>query len=85
MTSIRPLTEADVEAAGQVQVAAFDDLDRRLGDAVPAISEARWARVHGRIRHFLTHDPGGSWVSTSDDGEVTGVALASVRGDLWGL
>jgi GNAT superfamily N-acetyltransferase len=85
VTSIRPLTEADIEAAGQVQVAAFDDLDRRMGEKTPPISAERWKRVHGRIRHFLIHDPGGSWVSTSDDGAVTGVALASVRGDLWGL
>jgi GNAT superfamily N-acetyltransferase len=85
VTSIRALTEADVEAAAQVQVAAFDDLDRRMGEELPATSEERWDRVRGRIRHFLIHDPGGSWVSTSDDGEVTGVALASVRGDLWGL
>ena len=85
MTSIRALTEADVEAAGRVQVAAFDDLDRRMGEDPPPLSDERWDRVHGRIRHFLTHDPRGSWVATSDDGEVTGVALASVRGDLWGL
>lgn len=85
MTTIRPLTEADIEAAGRVQVAAFDDLDQRMGEELQPISDDRWDRVHGRIRHFLTHDPDGSWVSTSDDGEVTGVALASVRGDLWGL
>jgi GNAT superfamily N-acetyltransferase len=37
-----------------------------------------------RIQHFVTEDPGGSWVAEAD-GRVVGAALASVRDSLWGL
>jgi GNAT superfamily N-acetyltransferase len=83
--SIRPLTEADVVAAVEVQMASFDDLVRRLGEPPTPVTDIRRDWAQARMRHFLAHDPGGCWVATDDAGAVCGVALASVRGDLWGL
>jgi GNAT superfamily N-acetyltransferase len=83
--TIRPLAEPDVVAAGEVQIASFDDLDQRLGEPPTPVTDARRDWVQIRLRHFLAHDPGGCWVSTNEAGDLTGVALASIRGDLWGL
>jgi GNAT superfamily N-acetyltransferase len=82
--TIRALTEADVHEAAQVQVASFNDLDRREGVEPRAITDQMWERFHSRQEHFLTNDPDGSWVA--DDGDrVVGVALALKRDGLWGL
>jgi GNAT superfamily N-acetyltransferase len=81
---VRPLVEADVEAAALVQIDAFDEHDRRLGDPVPDVTPERIEWTALRIRHFLTHDPHGSWVA-DDAGRITGVALALRRDRLWGL
>jgi predicted N-acetyltransferase YhbS len=83
--SIRPLTEADVAAAAQVQLTSFDDLDQRMGESPGPITERRrtWAEI--RLRHFLAYDADGCWVATDSSGELIGVSLASIRGDLWGL
>jgi GNAT superfamily N-acetyltransferase len=78
------MTDADVEPAAQVQVAAFIDLDRRLGVEAPPLDDAVWARIHQRQRHFVVNDPEGSWVAV-DDGRVIGCALALKRDRLWGL
>jgi GNAT superfamily N-acetyltransferase len=85
IASIRPLAEPDVVAAVEVQLASFDDLDHRRGEPPTPVTDIRRDWAQARVRHFLTHDPGGCWVSTNDAGAVTGAALASVRGDLWGL
>jgi len=81
---VRPLTRADVDDAAAVQRAAFDDHDRRRGDPVPETTPERIEGQRRRIAHFLTHDPGGSWVAELD-GNVVGVALALKRQGLWGL
>jgi GNAT superfamily N-acetyltransferase len=83
--TIRPLTEDDVAAAAQVQMSSFDDLDERMGESPGPISQQRRAWAEIRLRHFLAHDAGGCWVATDPSGEVIGVSLASIRGDLWGL
>jgi GNAT superfamily N-acetyltransferase len=85
MVTVRPLTEADVVVATQVQLTSFDDLEQRMGESPTPITEQRrtWAEI--RLRHFLAYDAGGCWVATDRAGEVIGVSLASVRGDLWGL
>ena len=82
--TVRPLTEADVDGAVRVQIAAFDDHDRRWGEAVPENTPERLDAQRRRVRHFLTHDPDGAWVA-DDDGRVVGVALALRRHRLWGL
>jgi GNAT superfamily N-acetyltransferase len=85
VVDIRPLAQADVVAAAQVQMSSFDDLDQRMGEPTNPITEQRrtWAQV--RLRHFLAHDAGGCWAATDATGELIGVSLASIRGDLWGL
>jgi GNAT superfamily N-acetyltransferase len=83
--TLRPLQAGDIEAAYEVQVAAFAAHDERMGDPVQPDSPERVARRHRRLQHFRTHDPGGSWVAASADGRMVGVALASMRDGLWGL
>jgi GNAT superfamily N-acetyltransferase len=81
---VRPLADADVEAARGVQTRAFQALDAALGEPAwqetPEVAE----RQRGRFRHFLRHDPDGSWVAEVD-GSVAGAALALRREGLWGL
>jgi GNAT superfamily N-acetyltransferase len=82
--TVRPLNTDDIDAAYAVQVAAFAEHDRRMGETVEPDTPERLDRRLRRLRHFLDHDPAGSWVASSD-GNVVGVALASVRDGLWGL
>lgn len=82
--AIRPLTEDDIDAARVVQVSAFDTKDRATGHVVPEMTPEMVERQRGRFRHFMTHDPEGSWVATVD-GAVVGTALALRRDSLWGL
>lgn len=85
VVDVRPMSAADVEPASRAQVAAFDDLDRRLGLPPPTERSAQiWERIRARHHHFLTHDPAGCWVATAD-GAVIGCALALRRDLLWGL
>jgi GNAT superfamily N-acetyltransferase len=76
VAELRPLTPADADAVFDVQVAAFAE----PGEAPPA------DRGPGlrRILHLAGTDPGGAWVAT-EDGTITGAALALVREGLWGL
>jgi GNAT superfamily N-acetyltransferase len=82
--TVRAMTDADVEAAAKVQIAAFTALDLQEGHEPRTLTDDVWARIHARHRHFLTHDPEGSWAAT--DGErLVGCALALRRESLWGL
>ncbi|HEX4655125.1 MAG TPA: GNAT family N-acetyltransferase [Mycobacteriales bacterium] len=82
--TVRPLAEADVDAAREVQTRSFAAHDRAYGDPVPPVNDAVIERQRGRFRHFLNHDPQGSWVAVAD-GAVLGTALALRRDSLWGL
>jgi GNAT superfamily N-acetyltransferase len=82
--TVRRLAEGDVDAAAEVQMASFDDYDRRSGNPVPETTPERIDHQRRRIRHFLTHDPAGAWVTESDR-RVIGVSLALRRDRLWGL
>ena len=82
--NVRKLDDDDVASATGVQIEAFDDHDRRFGVAVPEVTPERVERTQRRIRHFLVHDPDGSWVAETD-GRVVGVGLALKRDGLWGL
>jgi GNAT superfamily N-acetyltransferase len=79
----RPMREADLRPAFDLQVEAFIDLDRRRGtqDAGPPPDPAI-ALI--RFRRLLEADPGGAWVAERD-GALVGVALALLREGLWGL
>ena len=78
--AVRPMTGDDVQDAAEVGRVALDEL---AAQPRPADAE-RLAWVQGRAAHVLRHDPDGSWVA-EHDGTVVGVALATVRGDLWFL
>jgi ribosomal protein S18 acetylase RimI-like enzyme len=82
--AVRPLTDADVDPAREVQTRAFQALDHAFGE--PAWEETTEVveRQRRRFRHFLSHDPEGSWVAEVD-GRVAGAALALRREGLWGL
>lgn len=81
---VRPLTADDIDAAREVQTRSFQELDRKTGEPPWEVTPAVIERQRVRFRHFLTHDPGGSWVATVD-GRVVGAALALRRENLWGL
>lgn len=74
---IRPLEPDDVPAAARVAMAALDPY-------IPAATPGRQALVRRRTAHFVDADPGGAWAA-EEDGEVVGVALAILRGGIWGL
>jgi GNAT superfamily N-acetyltransferase len=72
----------DVDAVFHVSVAAFADLNRRMGDPEDSPPGIAGARI--RIGRLLGTDPGGAWVAEAG-GEVAGAALAIVREGVWGL
>lgn len=78
------MTEDDVEGARLATVAALQDLDRRTGQPVEAVSEQQAVNGRRRIGHLLATDPSSSWVSVDGD-HVTGCALALVRDGVWFL
>lgn len=82
--SVRAMTDSDVEAVGTIQISAFEDLGRRLGEEIHPPTPEMLARMHLRLRHLVIHDPGGSWVAC-DGQRVVGCALALRRESLWGL
>lgn len=82
--TVRPLLEADVAAAVDVQIASFGALDAAEGHASPPLDDALRGLAARRVRHLLGTDPDGCSVAEVD-GRVRGVALALRRGRLWFL
>jgi GNAT superfamily N-acetyltransferase len=81
-TSVRPLEDADIDTVLDVSVAAFEDLNRRLGDPPEPPGPIAAGRV--RMRRLLATDPEGAWVAERD-GHVVGCSIGILRGAIWGL
>jgi ribosomal protein S18 acetylase RimI-like enzyme len=86
---VRPMTDADVPGAVRAFSRGFQAIGTPPGVSVssgPATDEP-WRQA--RARHFLTADPGGSWVAVEDGGgdddAVLGMAQAIVRDGYWTL
>src|SRR4051794_20966457 len=73
---------ADAEAVYAVSLAAFHDLDVRMG-ARPDPPGPGSGAAH-RVGRLQRTDPGGAWVAERD-GEIVGGALGIVREGVWGL
>jgi GNAT superfamily N-acetyltransferase len=80
--SVRPLEARDIDAVYDVMVAAFQDLNVRMGEPPEPAGPIEHARI--RVGRCLATDPGGSWVA-EHEGAVVGCALAIVREGVWGL
>jgi GNAT superfamily N-acetyltransferase len=78
------MTEADVPGAVQAFDSGFLAMKARYGLPVTGSSLQDERRRHNRTRHFLSTDPGGSWVA-DDDGVVVGMSQSFVREDYWML
>ncbi len=79
---VRPMEPADAEAVYAVSLAAFHDLDARLG--LPTDPAAPGTGAALRVGRVQRTDAGGAWVAERA-GEVVGGALAIVREGVWGL
>lgn len=83
---IRPATEADLEAMGQVTAQAYYEVDVATFQRGWPDPEPRPPGRHGfwitRTRHVLRTDPGGCWVADVD-GEVVGCAVSRERELMW--
>ena len=84
MADVRPLSEADLPGVADVWDRAFGEMRQRFHLPHADRDADTDARLDRRVRHLLTTDPDGAWVSL--DGErVTGVAVAIRRQRLWVL
>ena len=81
--SYRTMREDDIPAVHEVMLAAFGDLDRRLGEdyegPTPRLEQSRI-----RFGRTIATDPGGNWVAERD-GRIAGSAVAILRDGVWGL
>ena len=81
---IRPLLPDDVVAAQAHSYATFADLDRRLGEPVPELTDDLRRRAQLRIAHLQRTDPDAAFAAELH-GRLVGMALALRRGPLWFL
>jgi GNAT superfamily N-acetyltransferase len=79
----RPMRDEDIPAVHGVMLAAFGDLERRLGEEYEG-AQPQLAQTTIRFRRTLATDPGGSWVAERD-GRVAGTAVGILRDGVWGL
>ena len=84
MVTLRPMTDADVPGAVHAFDSGFLAMRARYGLPVTASSLQNDRRRQNRTRHFLTTDPGGSWVA-EDDGVIVGMSQSFVREGYWVL
>jgi ribosomal protein S18 acetylase RimI-like enzyme len=79
----RTMRDEDIPAVHDTMVAAFADLERRLGEEYEG-AQPRLAQSTIRFRRTLATDPGGCWVAERD-GRVLGAAVGILRDGVWGL
>jgi GNAT superfamily N-acetyltransferase len=84
MVTLRPMTDADVPGAVHAFDSGFLAMRARYGLPVTASSLQDDRRRQNRTRHFLSTDPGGSWVA-DDDGVIVGMSQSFVREGYWVL
>jgi len=82
MLTLRPMTDDDVAGAVQAFDMGFLAMRARYGLPVTANSLQNERRRQNRTRHFLSTDPGGSWVA-DDDGTIVGMSQSTVREGYW--
>jgi len=81
VVSIRPMTEADVPAVGEIIAVAFNDVFQRHGFPAPW-PEAQAAEVVPSL--YVTY-PGARGFVAQRDGQVVGLGFLYVRGDTAGI
>ena len=81
---IRPLAERDTEHTWELAHHSLKTAGKSYGWVMPELDDASRANGRARLRHFLAHDPDGSWIAESD-GKVVGIGAATRRGPLWFL
>ena len=81
--TVRPLERHEVDLAAPLAGRSFDDLSVRLGRPVGPTDEI--ARAHYQALHHHLHRTGSTLGAYDEQGALVGVALSSVRGELWQL
>lgn len=81
---LRPMRLADVPAAVESSYESLRAAGQVHGWHMPVLDDVLRARVRRRSEHLLRTDPDGAFVAEAD-GELVGVAMATVRGPLWFL
>jgi ribosomal protein S18 acetylase RimI-like enzyme len=84
MATVRPMEPGDIPGAVAAFDQAFGALRARLGLPPTSRPPGDERRIRRRVAHFLSSDPGGSWVA-DHHGRVVGLAQAFVREGLWVL
>jgi len=84
MVTLRPMAEADVPGAVEAFDSGFLAMRARFGLPITGNSLQDERRRQDRTRHFLSTDPGGSWVA-DDEGTIVGMSQSFVREDYWML
>lgn len=84
MVTFRPMTDADVPAAVHAFDSGFLAMLARHSLPVTRNTIEDEQRRQTRTRHFLSTDPGGSWVA-EDEGVVVGMSQSFVRENYWTL
>jgi GNAT superfamily N-acetyltransferase len=84
MVTLRAMTDPDVPAVVRAWDQAFQAMCARYGLAFTPMTAENDLRLGTRIRHFLSTDPGGSWVA-DDAGVIVGLSQSFVRQSYWVL
>jgi GNAT superfamily N-acetyltransferase len=84
MVTFRALADLDVPGAVRAWNQAFQAMRATYGLPASPLMPEDDLRLQNRLRHFLTTDPGGSWVA-EEAGEIAGLSQSFVRDGYWVL